>query len=475
MCLVSGPMLALLLLLLASQRALCWRVPLPSAVLHGHARSSARLRAKMARWGVTSPAAAGSRVFSPIDFGGDPTGAADSTAAVGAAATALLDACAPAARFAPVGRDCGGATLDLSGGEFLISAPLVFPASIANFRVVQGTLRASPSFPRDRYLIEVGAPGGRGVVDVALSELFLDASQVAAGCLLTNVVQGGVVGPQVYAFNFTQVGMSLNDGFELTVMQSWAGEFWYSDPRKENGTVSSAVGISKNSNDGDVIDVVVFSSNIGLVVNGEANYIEAVHTWNLANAHGGVGILVNRSQVRLAANYLDWNDVVFTEPTRVTFSDGIFLCGARIRLVAPPSGVADGISISANEFIGGYCHFSNYSAVEVDGAFSCALDVSVSGTLAEPGVRVRSPTATAVVASVTPTTLFTADFTAALLFDPAAVPITTVRVSLTADGGGVVAAVARPPVGGVVTVETAAPVVGSVVISVDQSARREGA
>jgi len=88
---------------------------------------------------------------------------------------------------------------------------------------------------------------------------------------------------------------------------------------------------------------------------------------------------------------------------------------------------------------------------------------------------VRSTTATLVAASATPTTLFSADFSKALLFDPALVPIRTVHFSLTADGGGVVAAVARPPAGGVVTVETAAPVVGSVVISVDQSERRPGA
>ena len=98
--------------------------------------------------------------------------------------------------------------------------------------------------------------------------------------------------------------MTLNRGFELTVMQSWVGEFWFSDRRKENGTASTALGIDKNSNDGDVIDVVVFSSRIGLVVNGEANWISAVHTWNLADGNGGIGILVNRSQVRLDGNYL---------------------------------------------------------------------------------------------------------------------------------------------------------------------------
>jgi len=172
---------------------------------------------------------------------------------------------------------------------------------------------------------------------------------------------------------------------------------------------------------------------------------------------------------------VDWNDVVLTNPVQVFFTGGIFLCGARIRLVAPPNGVADGLYLTGNEFVGSYCHFTNYSAVEADGAFTRALDVSVAGTLAESVVGVRSTTATLVAASATPATLFSADFSRALLFDPAKVPIRTVHFSLTADGGGVVAAVARPPQGGVVTVETAAPVVGSVVITVDQSERRAGA
>jgi hypothetical protein len=260
---------AALLLACLPAAAARWRVPLPPSVLHGHARSAARLRTKMAAWGVSAPPA--SRVFSPAAYGGDPTGVADSTTAVAAAAAALLAACAPAAPHEPAARDCGGMTLDLDGGEFLISSPLAFPPGTSNFRVVQGTLRASATFPRDRFLVEVGTSKGAAIVDVALSELFLDASQVAAGCLRTDSVQGGVIGPSVFAFNFTQFGMSLNDGFELTVMQSWAAEFWYGDPRKENGTASVAVGIAKNGNDGDIIDVVVFSGHIGLVINGEVS------------------------------------------------------------------------------------------------------------------------------------------------------------------------------------------------------------
>lgn len=44
--------------------------------------------------------------------------------------------------------------------------------------------------------------------------------------------------------------------------------FMAGDQRKENGTASVATGIYKNSNDGAILDVVVFSARVGLHVNG---------------------------------------------------------------------------------------------------------------------------------------------------------------------------------------------------------------
>ena len=62
-------------------------------------------------------------------------------------------------------------------------------------------------------------------------------------------------------------------------------------------------------------------------------------------------------------------------------------------------------------------------------------------------------------------------FHALQVFDPTSVPIQTVTYSLTVTGNTFTTHVARPAVGGSVTVETATPVAGTVVITVDQSAR----
>jgi hypothetical protein len=96
-------------------------------------------------------------LFRPIDYGADPTGTHDSTKAFTVAVAAMLARDGSGTReLASGNKDLGGATLDLGGGAYLISAPVHVPMLHANFRITGGTLRASASFPKDRYMIEIG-------------------------------------------------------------------------------------------------------------------------------------------------------------------------------------------------------------------------------------------------------------------------------------------------------------------------------
>lgn len=89
--------------------------------------------------------------------------------------------------------DLGGVVLDLQGGDYLLSAPLVVPQYVGNMHIVDGTLRAAAAaFPAARYVIEIGAasprcnpPSGQGSCNenVGMHGLTLDGSHVAAGCL----------------------------------------------------------------------------------------------------------------------------------------------------------------------------------------------------------------------------------------------------------------------------------------------------
>lgn len=271
-------MIALLLTLgLMAAHVTAWTLPSHHRKLLHPPHSKAITRAKMAKW-ATSSVDPSSRVFSPLSYGGDPTGLIDSTEAIAKTVTALLASCNSYSQqhLASWVVDCDGATLDLSGGNYLISAPLSIPPGYGNLHVMQGSLVASLTFPSDRYLIEVGnaTVGGTGNnIDIYLSSLFLDAYQVAKGCIHTENVQGGVLGPQIYMFNFTAFGAHISRGFEVTLMQAWAGEYFWGTPKKENGTASVAVGVYKDGNDGVVDDLVVFSSKVGLWVGGEANQV----------------------------------------------------------------------------------------------------------------------------------------------------------------------------------------------------------
>lgn len=143
--------------------------------------------------------------------------------------------------------------------------------------------------------------------------------------------------------------------------------------------------------------------------------------------------------------------------------------------MAPSTGIADNVFISNNQYIADYCGFSGYAAVEAIGQFVSVTDVSVSGTLAQPMIRVASTTATKIVTSKVPTTSFVANFTGALLFDVNTVPIVSVTYSVSWDTPYFARHSARAPVGGLVTIETDTPVTGAVVIEVDQAQRRGSA
>ena len=131
--------------------------------------------------------------------------------------------------------------------------------------------------------------------------------------------------------------------------------------------------------------------------------------------------------------------------------------------------------LAGNEFTASYCHFTGYSGVQADGNFSRVTDVTIQGTLTEPasGIGARNTRATLSATALVPTSSFLLNFSNALLFDPLAVPIQSVVATLSLDSlaQAPVAVVARTPEGALVRVDTAAPVTGTVTVTVDQSRR----
>ena len=161
---------------------------------------------------LRSPNNGGLRV-TPTSFGGDPTGVKDSWEALNACFEHCLNQSALSPngyfpgqdtkpQFGPI-RDMGGCDIDLEGGEYVISKPLVLPEMNANMQFGRGSLVASHDFVGD-FLFVIGVEGGchypQGScnVDINLPELFIDGAGVASGIQI-NHVMGVTIGPGVCA------------------------------------------------------------------------------------------------------------------------------------------------------------------------------------------------------------------------------------------------------------------------------------
>lgn len=164
---------------------------------------------------ATAASAAPSPLIDPTALGADPTGKTDSTAAF-MRALELMAGNATGRAAVPMAsgiQNCGGVTLDLGGGEYLLSQPLAFPDFRGNYRVRGGTLRASGAFPAGRFLIEVGSTGcvpkdHQNVCSefIGMDNLFLDGGHVAAGCVQVSMTMGTTIGPSAFCTGACAVG-----------------------------------------------------------------------------------------------------------------------------------------------------------------------------------------------------------------------------------------------------------------------------
>ena len=323
--------------------------------LHAHARHQAHKEMLRAGHRVNHlPAAQPSSCVGSLgtvdpvaSFGADPTGRRDSTQALTQAMTALTNTSAHAPdAMADCIANLGGATLDLGGGEFLISAPLIIPPHVGNVRIRGGTLRASPSFPPTRFLVEIGQAGCTtgcgGKVEkqkvcnemIGLESLFFDASHIAAGGVLSQATMGTTVGPSCFFIGFVEAGLRVMGGHETILSDSWLAEYYWSD--KHDPTTSRSIAVELNGQDNFVSNVIVFDyAKLGVLVNGAATILTGVHTWN----GGGVGISINGSygiQDRIIDCYLDYNSLDLVQPSATTVKNTFFL-DTKARIFPDPS------------------------------------------------------------------------------------------------------------------------------------------
>lgn len=440
---------------------------------------------------------------SPLEFGGDPTGRVDSTKSL----QRCIEVCVSQATDSPNGlfpgsrsfgngraiRDMGGCRVDLGGGEFLISAPIVIPEYNGNMQLGSGSLVASKNFsPLGGFMLVVGdenstcshLPQGSCNVDVNFPELFLDGSHVAS-TMQVNHVMGVTIGPGGYFLNFTGFGLQINAGHEVMIDRCWLGETNFDFDFVKEGVAPKATAIQVNGNDHYILNTIVFSSRIGIEVNGAADYIQGVHVWfpmNVALAYKDTGAMafhVTESGNRFNGCYIDGGRAVFTGKGLQgnVWTNGFECCavvpGVNHGLILSGDEVGPGLHITHNMFAGGSIWH------ETTGGATAVSDVRIEANFFRPGgkesqspARAKSTKASIAQTSGTPISAWSFDFCAALIFPNIAI-VRSITITAEPDrveaGLEVVSAQALPTQGCRLQVVTSRPVVGTIFVEVDSS------
>ncbi|VAH35717.1 unnamed protein product [Triticum turgidum subsp. durum] len=333
----------------------------------------------------------GLAVYHVTDYGADPTGAADATAAI---KKAIADAFSPPSNATMTAGipDLGGAEIHLDGGTYLVNGPLTLPASGGgNFKIHSGSLRASAEFPADRYLIELSAgssSSGYHYEYATLRDLMLDCGYRGGGVAVVDSLRVAV--DNCYITGFETEGIAVRGGHETYIRNTFLGQHMTAgtDPgeRAFGGTA-----IRLDGNDNSVSDVVVFSAATGIMVTGGANTISGVHCYNKATGFGGTGIhlrVPGLTQTWLTNCYMDYTSIVAEDPVLLHVSSSFFLGDANVVLKAV-NGVARGVQITGNMFNG---RGKGVDIVQLDGEFGTVEQVYVQQNSAM-GMNVKATTA----------------------------------------------------------------------------------
>ena len=255
------------------------------------------------------------------------------------------------------------------------------------------------------------------------------------------------------------------------VDRCWLGETNF-DFRFSEASPPNATAIEINGNDHYVLNTVVFSSKIGLAVNGGANYVTGTHVWfplNRALAFDDVmAFHITQSQNRFNGCYIDGSRAVFEGGA---LQDNVwthgFECCAGSGLGDRPHGiilkgskVGPGLQITHSIFRGGSIS-TEASANEADLVIS---GMRIEDNFYAGGVGKASRATKTLTQKSATSWLF--DFCDVLLWPT----IARVEILGVQAAAGFPTAVARPPSGCKVTVETSEPVTGTLTVRVDAAA-----
>ncbi|KAH7405220.1 hypothetical protein KP509_15G061400 [Ceratopteris richardii] len=317
--------------------------------------------------------------------GADPNGGSDSTAELQLTINQAFEVASTDVLMEGV-VDLGGVEVHLGGGQYVISKPLTIPdIGGGNVVIHGGTVRASNSFPADGFLLEMATTtlreewtrvNGRLTESLAqpiyenvhLHDLLLDANYTGGGILLLNPLR--VTISNCYITHFSTIGISVQGGHETLIHSSFLGQHITSGADPLEHTFSGTA-ILLSGNDNSVTDVVIFSAQTAIEVDGQANIITNAHCYNKASGLGGIGIVIRKGATltRILGCYLDFTGIVLEETAEIIISNSFFLGDAYVLLkaIGDSPATVTGLNIAENIFHG---NNNGVPIVQLQGNFS---------------------------------------------------------------------------------------------------------
>lgn len=324
-------------------------------------------------------------------------------------------------------------------------------------------------------LVNVAAPDATNMVD-------FKGAHRASGLQINNVM-GVTVGPGGYFLNFTKYGLQINHGHEVMMDRCWLGETNFDFNHVAWGRPPNATAIQINGNDHYIVNSIVFSSKVGLEVNGAADKVSGVHVWfpwnHALHYPETMAFHVTSEGNRFDGCYIDGGRAIFEGGAlrNNVWTNGFECCAG----AAPAPGTASrngtsgsgivlmgdhigpGIIITQNEFGGGSVY--HMPTPDGNGAAPVVVGSLIAGNSFNGGsAQGVSTKSSLTLTSAVPIDRWYFDFCDWLLFPR---NIVSMQLSVASDAGFPIA-VARPPQGNcTVMVETSIPVKGSITLAVD--------
>lgn len=247
-------------------------------------------------------------------------------------------------------------TINLSGAQYRIGSPLVYPAG-GGVTLVNGAITALSGFSSSRYLIECQNQSG-GLVhhDLKFDNITLDAN-FTGGCLVVDNYIRIFVGSGVKLLHFTTDGLWLKSTLDSHECVVASGVSAFAHLYLEPGYLTpppGSVGFRIDAFDNQIGKVVSYYTGVGMIVNGQYNQVEQAHLGGIAF---GLHVTGNAAFSSFSQCYIDSAAVLIDNPWNIVFANGKFLHNtanpAFSFIVLKPSAVntpINGLQIHGNSF-----------------------------------------------------------------------------------------------------------------------------